>query len=331
MNPLDRFAAEYQEFHEISAQRRKDQLKELRAFATFAGKPIEQCTADDFSRYLGHLASLRPKLNPNTIAKKANMIRPFFRFGFQIGVISADTHMRVKEVPNPKESRKRGLPRPYNQRELRQLWADLDREFPEVEERWWRRWKKGTSRYPRIFLHVYRLQITAIIRLALDCGLRREEIFNLTIDDAHPDNAGVAVHEGKGGKDRQVPYTDEAREAVRAWLKVRRLFRPNHKRMWLSVMPNQPGGERMVRRPASFESFEKFLRKVGAYELHRLRHTCATNWVRSGMPIHIVKDLLGHEDIQQTLLYTKIIDDDLQKAVEQHQGAFEKQSGREAE
>lgn len=328
MDVLDRFKREYQAVHNISAQRRKDQTKELEAFAEFSEKPIEQCVADDFSRYLGHLSE--KKLHVNTVAKKANMIRPFFRWAFQVGLISADTFLRVKEVPNPNGSRKRGKPRPYNSNELRQLWRDLDTNFPEVDPKFWRRWRKGTSRYPRVFPHVFRIMVTAIIRLALDCGLRREEIFNLTIDDVHPDNAGVAVREGKGGEPRQVPYTDEAREAIREWLRVRKLLKPKHRELWLSVMANQPGGFKKVSRPASFESFESFIRKVGPYELHRLRHTCATNWLRAGMELPIVQKLLGHKHIQQTLVYTQLLDDDVQAAVERNQERFEGQSGRKA-
>lgn len=328
MDVLDRFAVEYQAVHDISPDRRTQQLGELRKFAAFAGKPIEQCDAGDFSRYMGHLST--QNLHVNTVTKRVKMIRPFFRFGFNIGIISADTYMRVREVPNPKKASNMGKPRPYTRKEMQQLWRDLHEKFPEVDERFWKRWKKGTSRYKRVAPHVFRIQMTAIIRLALDCGLRREEIFNLTLEDAHPDNAGVAVRKGKGGESRQVPYTDEARAAVREWIEVRRLMKPKHQKMWLSVLPNQPGGEKMVSREASFHSFEFFVRCVGPYHLHRLRHTCATNWLRAEMPLHIVQRLLGHKNIQQTLVYAQLLDADIQAAVERNQYRFEEDSGREA-
>jgi site-specific recombinase XerD len=338
MDALDRFAREYQELHKMSRERRVSQLRELGSFAEFAGKPIEQCNSEDFSAYLGMLSGGR--LHVNTVAKRANMLRPFFKWGFTVRLIDADTLMRVKAVQNPRDASSRGVPRPYSQKEMQGLWLALDRRWPKADKKWWSRWGRGTSRYARISSHVCRAQTTAIIRLALDCGLRREEIYNLTVDDLHPDNAGVAVLKGKGGKPRQVPLTNEARWAVAEWLRIRRLFGPRHNRVWLTVMGNQPwqgkrkAGEkhaaRAVRSPVSFTGFCKTLSHIGPYELHRLRHTCATNWLRAGVTIQTVQKHLGHATIQQTLLYTQILEQDIQVEIESHEEAFEAMSGRAA-
>jgi integrase/recombinase XerC len=65
-----------------------------------------------------------------------------------------------------------------------------------------------------------RLQVDAIVALALHCGLRRAEIFQLKPDDLHYDNEYIVVV-GKGGKVREVPFTEAARTAVQRWLDFR--------------------------------------------------------------------------------------------------------------
>lgn len=191
---------------------------------------------------------------------------------------------------------------------------------PEVFLRRLRRWQTGRLRWRSMAAHAKRVQIEAIITLALEMGLRRNEIYSLSLNDLHYDNEFVVV-EGKGGKPREVPFSTPAREAVRQWIELRHmLFAPSHDRPWLAL--HRSGG-RDPWQPMNRTAMKDLLGKVGhGWELHRLRHTCATERLRAGMPLEAVSRLLGHSSLSQTLAYAQIARPDLLKHIDKTQGAF---------
>jgi integrase len=77
-------------------------------------------------------------------------------------------------------------PRPYTRNELRALQATLDERWPKLPhedaEKWLPRFSEGRSPYSRVRVHAISTQLDAIIALALHMGLRRSEIFKLTVD-----------------------------------------------------------------------------------------------------------------------------------------------------
>lgn len=324
---IERFEREYVQYHGLSEHRAVRQVRELRAFEKHAGRPIQECGAPEFKSYLTSL--VESGLHVNTVAKKAGMIRPYFGWAFDVGLVSGDTLMAVKRVKDPKGATKKTRPKPYSAKELRQFWADLDRAWPLAEEKFIARWQRGTSRWHRVYTHAMRLQLETIVRLALDCGLRKQEIWGLTIDDMHPDNFYVVVTNGKreaGGLDkaREVPFTKQSRLAVARWLEFRALINPKHAEPWLSLY----GAHRA--KPLRWARYEELIGTVGPYTLHRFRHTCATNWLRAGVDLSLVSRLLGHSTIQQTLCYAEIVKDDIHKAMHTHEDAFERLVGSDA-
>ena len=58
----------------------------------------------------------------------------------------------------------------------------------------------------------------------------------------------------------------------------------------------------------------RLMSSFGDWELHRLRHTCATERLRAGMPLEDLKEFLGHANIQMTLRYTKLVREDIHKS-----------------
>jgi site-specific recombinase XerD len=183
------------------------------------------------------------------------------------------------------------------------------------------------------------LQIEAIACLALMSGLRRQEIFNLSIDDFHPDNDYIVVR-GKTEvhtqpKIREVPYTDYGRMITERFLRFRDLMAPDHDRPWLiidaRVSPNHPLVPAHPQDALGWSSFIRQLNKVGpGWELHRFRHTCATEWLRAGMEIERVSRLLGHASIAQTLGYAELVRDDIAVSVRRHEAAIVGHLGRAA-
>lgn len=327
-----RFARGYQQYHRISEDRARRQLKLLRAFeATLDGRSILEATSEDFQAFAGQL--LAHPYNVNTVRTKLNMIRPFFSWAYAVKAISAEQYMELKSVGNPRGATGKSTPRPYAPQELDQFWADLDAQLPYLPERGKgsqaiKRWMHGTGRWQRVYKHAMRLQVEAIVALALDCGLRRGEIFNLSMDQLHYDNEYIVVHGAPKGNGieriRKVPFTDEAREKVKLWLEFRATIRPTHSRPWLSLY-----GQTAYMRPMRFKRFEQLLGKVvGPYELHRFRHTCATNWLRAGMTLEKVSKLIGHTSLEQTLAYAEILEGDVARDVARHEGDFAKLNRR---
>jgi integrase len=213
------------------------------------------------------------------------------------------------------------------------MWRELDTRFPYCTNEYrLGRFKRGTLKYrPDIRRHAIRLQLDAIIELALVCGLRRGEIYSLSIDDCHPDNKYIVVHgkrQDQHPKVREVPYAGSTREAVEAWLRFRAQIGPEPgTRLWLSLVLGDP------RRGMSYDQMARFLsERLGGFELHRLRHTCATERLRAGMPLEDLQQFLGHANINMTLRYAKLVREDIHRSAERTDADFQAQikKGRRA-
>jgi site-specific recombinase XerD len=337
-DPLQRFESEYIDYHRISFKRRVDQIKELEALAAHAGKPLTECEASDIKAYLSSLNGL----HPNTIRKKLGMIRPFFTWAWDAKLIDAETVMAIQRIDNPRGSSSRGLPRPYKRSDLERMRAQIAKTFPLVDEMWWTRWRRGHSRWRRIRTHAERLQIEAIVALALNCGLRQQEIHRASMDDIHYDNQWVVVRYPKdfeGDADfREVPHTEQSRAAVRAWLECRAELVQNADLIRHVTTPPESPWLMLGRREDRVveEMTQRHLRdllyKLGSgWELHRLRHTYGTEMLRSTGRLEIVQKLLGHSTLDQTLGYAKIVRDDLHAVVSKAELEFlEAIGGKEA-
>lgn len=329
--PLERFSSEYQDYHGLSDGRRQHQLAELEAVSALAGKPLVECDAADIKAYL---AIEIKRVSPNTVRKKLGMIRPFFKWAWEAGLIEADRLMAVQSIANPRGSTARGIPRPYSRKELVRMREQIEATFPYTEDYWLTRWKQGTSRYKRVRLHIERLQIEAMVSLALHCGLRKQELHRASLDDIHYDNQWVVVRypkdfEGKADH-REVPHTEHSREAVRRWIEMRvdvlrdeRLTSHQKKRLergpWLFLGRS----ESRATEPMEERRLRDILADIGeGWEWHRLRHTYGTEMLRSTGRIEIVQRLMGHADVQQTLGYAQLVRDDLHTAVGKAERSF---------
>jgi integrase/recombinase XerC len=322
---IDTFITEYGTYNGITRSRLQEQKIVLTRFqTTVTSGRIEEATAKDFENFM--LAEITRGLEPSTVVKYGNMLRPFFKWAWRNGHIDAERYMRIADVPNPRKANSYGQPRPYDRKEIQRLWDELNQRWPWGEEKFLKRWRNGRSKYKKIGNHMMRAQIEAMVALALLCGLRRHEVFNIAIEDMRPDNEYIVVRKGKGNKYREVPYPDAARERIGRWLDLRdelvRVEGVQHDSPWLVLSINQPLTVAM--KPMRFRRFEEMLRTFGQWEWHRLRHTCATEWLRAGMPIELVQALMGHEDIRLTLRYTKIVGADVVKAAGKHMKNFQR-------
>lgn len=141
----------------------------------------------------------------------------------------------------------------------------------------------------------------ALIRLLMSCGLRVSEVVSIRLKDLDiGDRHGIAAVLGKGNKYREVPVPPEARKAIKEWMAEREGRYPSSE--WL--FPNHVGGHITAR---NAEQVIKNIGKFAGIDIcpHILRHTAATNMIRTGAGLVTVAQILGHENLNTTAIYTK--------------------------
>ena len=152
-----------------------------------------------------------------------------------------------------------------------------------------------------------------ILTLFLNCGLRLSELVGLNLSDLRTDDTVRVV--GKGNKERTLYLNAACQAALRRYLRVRpadgladrdALFISRNKRR-ISVR-------------AVEDIVNKFLKKAGldgqGYSVHKLRHTAATLMYQHGnVDVLQLKEILGHENLSTTEIYTHIVNEQLREAV----------------
>ena len=160
----------------------------------------------------------------------------------------------------------------------------------------------------------------AIVGLMLLQGLRSAEVLALNRDDALLSEAQLRVH-GKGNKLRFLPLAPETVQLLEHYL---RLERPDPCSAALFVsLKGRLRGARMTR--AGLRSLFRYHRLTTSIKLakpHRFRTTFASDMIRAGMSLPALMQLMGHSDIQTTLLYVQVTPQDVYlqyaRAVAQH-------------
>jgi integrase len=323
---IDLFASEHFTLNSISTQRRKQVLYGLRRYETFLDCPIEEAADIELRAWLASL--LTGGMMPSTVNWYQRMAMEFYNWAWRGRLISAEHLMRLRSVGPPRGSNNR-TPRPYSRKELALLWKQLDAHWPYGKPLSITRFINGNiPHYTRIRKHTTRLQLDAIIDLALVCGLRRGEILALSANDIHWDNKYIVVH-GKrvdqNEKIREVPYAQTTRTAVHAWLRWRALLDSESTSIWLKTHGHNSG--RAALDPGALTSL---MSSFGGWELHRLRHTAATERLRAGMPIEHLQRFLGHSTLQQTLAYAKLVRGDIHKSAAATEEEFQRAIRRAA-
>lgn len=160
----------------------------------------------------------------------------------------------------------------------------------------------------------YRTRDRLLLLMFLTVGLRVEEMSNVKLDDI---TENVLTVIGKGNKQRRIVLNDDVMETLKDYLCIR----PNVSEYLFISNRNQ----RMVKRTMQY-TVDKYLElaklDTSVYSVHKLRHTACTLMHKSGVDIKTLKEILGHEKIETTEIYTHIDDDQLKKAANTTQGMF---------
>jgi len=152
-----------------------------------------------------------------------------------------------------------------------------------------------------------------IITLFLNCGLRLAELVSLNYNNIHSDNTMTVT--GKGNKERTIYLNEMCIDAINEYMKVR----PNDGLKDKNALFISRNKNRIS--PKTVQHIVKtFLDKSGlgdkGLSTHKLRHTAATLMYQQGnVDVMLIKEILGHENLSTTEIYTHIVDSQLQDAV----------------
>lgn len=253
---------------------------------------IESVTMNDVYTYLLYLSRDRQKyvnsknsdvgLSAATRARKVACLRSFFKYLTQSAKILESNPIEGLESPKSLAS----LPRYLSLDEAKTLLSSIE--------------------------GINKERDYAIIILFLNCGLRISEIVNLNVADIHDDRLYI---KGKGGKRRVVFLNDSCTEALDAYLPLRQeLVDDAEKALFISRRKNR------ISREAIHAMVKKSLLRANLdtdkYSSHKLRHTAATLMLQNGVDVRTLQELLGHEHLNTTQIYTHVENTELRLAAQ---------------
>jgi integrase/recombinase XerC len=224
-----------------------------------------------------HLASLhRAELSNRSLARHLSTLRSFFRWACREGHLERNP---AKGLPSPRVPR--SLPRALTLTDTESLLETEDEGHLPDRER-------------------------ALFELLYATGLRVSEAAALDLEDVDL-SARMLRAQGKGRKERIVPFGETAEDALRAWLPVRRELRLSASHVEEPLFVNARGGRLTTRSMARV--LKRRLRAAGLpaqISPHALRHTFATHLLQSGADLRSIQELLGHASLSTTQKYTHL-------------------------
>ena len=243
---------------------------------------IKTVKISDAYAFLSYCRSER-KNDSASIARKVSSLRAFFKYLCVKMKLIPENPMEELESPKLKKA----LPKYLSLEESIQLLESIDGRDKERDY--------------------------AIITLFLNCGLRLSELCSLNYSDIKTD--GTMTVTGKGNKERTIYLNEMCVNAVKEYMKVRPVDGVKDKHaLFLSNRKSRIS-------PKTVQHIvEKFIEKSGlgdrGYSTHKLRHTAATlMYQKGGVDVLVIKDILGHENLATTEIYTHIVDEQLKDAV----------------
>jgi len=251
-----------------SSHTKRNYLNRLQHFLVWLPVAIESATSEHIKIFIDVLLDRR--LSPQTINGHLIAIRSFYRYLQE---------EEEQEIDNPVISGlSLRLPKP------------LPRFLQDSEVR-------------AFFSVINKQRDLAIFMLMLRCGLRVEEVANLTLGAVDYKRNQIMVRCGKGAKDRLIYLYDDAAEALAHYLQLR--AETDEPRIFLvekGIYKDSPLSVRGIQKRAEYYSD-----KSGVHvSCHQLRHTMATDLLNAGADILTIQYLLGHSRIRTTLRYARL-------------------------
>ena len=244
----------------------KSYVNILDQFIRWVTLPLPEVTGKEIGLYVDYL--LRKRRTPKTITCHLQTIRLFFDY-----LVNEEG----RSMANPVTRISLRLPKP------------LPRHLQD-------------GQVTRLFAVITDLRDRALFMVMLRCGLRVQEVADLTVDAIDFGRRQIFVSNGKGAKDRIVYVSEDARCALLAYL-----ARRSSKAEGLFLVQKGP----MKGKPLSIRGIQKrieyYARKSGlGVSCHQLRHTMATQLLNADADLATIQDLLGHGQITTTQRYCRV-------------------------
>lgn len=236
---------------------------------------LKSVTNDDIYNFISYAAG-KLENEAASRSRKLSCLRSFYKYMTKTAMCM--DFNPTENIESPKKPKK--LPKFLSLEESKQLLSSVDGKYSDRD--------------------------FAIITLFLNCGLRVSELVGIDLNDISDDMTSVTVT-GKGSKQRRIFFNDACRQAIKAYLKVRPTDVKYADRNALFISRNK---NRISVKTVQWLIY-KHLKEAGLGNLnmsvHKLRHTAATIMYNYGnTDVRVLKDILGHEDLSTTEIYTHI-------------------------
>lgn len=241
---------------------------------------VQDITLTDIYSYMNYLSRDRG-LNNTSRARKVATIRSFYKYLTNKAKL-LDTNP-VQDLDSPRL--KKSLPKYLNLDESLELLDSVDG-------------KNAIRDY-------------CILTLFLNCGLRISELVGLNKTDVRGDQLRVL---GKGNKERMLYLNDACQRALKDWLTERDSLTLLDQNALFITLQNR----KRISTAAVHKLVKKHLAAAGLdstqYSSHKLRHTAATLMLQNGVDVRTLQEVLGHDHLNTTQIYTHVDNEDLRTA-----------------
>ena len=294
-NFLEMMSAERGAAHNTLESYRRD-LEACAEVMTTRGINLAEAKTDDIRHVIDGMAN--EGFAATSQARRLSAIRQFFRFLYSEG-FRQDDPTGVIDAPK----KQKPLPKIMSVENVGRLLDRADLEAKEALE--------PADRIKALRLH-------ALLETLYATGLRVSELVGLPASVARTDHRFLIVR-GKGSKDRMVPLSQKAREALQRFLSLRDSLPGYDDNPWLFPAFSESGH---LARQVFARELKSLAARAGlssaSISPHVLRHAVASHLLQNGADLRTVQQLLGHADISTTQIYTHVLEERLHKLVSEH-------------
>ena len=258
-------------------------LEKLRQFAQDEGKELTDITYEDLQTFIAGLKDIG--IHPRSQARIVSGIRQFYQFLVLEDVLENDP-TRLLAQPKIGEH----LPEVLTVDEIDRLIDSIDLTTDEGQRN------------------------RAILETLYSCGLRVSELVNLKFQDIYPKEGFIRV-EGKGSKQRLVPISERALKEINAYLPDRDALtiKPGYESYLFLTQPGKPLSRITVFHIVKVQAELAGIQKV--ISPHTFRHSFATHLLEGGAHLRAIQEMLGHESIRATEIYTHLDRESLRQQI----------------
>ena len=255
-------------------------MNDLNKYEEFLKKDILKSDTEDLEKYLKYIKNLES----TTVAHKITSIKSYFNYNIKRGIVSVNP---ADKVSRPKLTKH--LPEYLTEEEVGKL-LDVEVKSP------------------------YDYRNKTILELLYSSGIRISELVNIKTPNYDSEECLIRIM-GKGSKERIVPLGDYAVNIMNDYMNnYRPLINKKHTDY---IFINNRGDK--ISRQFIFKVIKKEALKKGIKKdisPHTLRHTFATHLLKNGADLRIIQELLGHENISTTQIYTHVTNNKLKSDYE---------------